>query len=195
MKIKSEPLLIVGTQRSGSNLLRLMLNQLPEIDAPHPPHLLTVFTPLLPIYGNLNIADNFKTLVQDVVAYISVNPVPWFGVSLNAGEVMDRALGNTLAEVFRVVYEIKADAKNARYWCCKSMSNIYYLNQIEGAGIQPFYIHLLRDGRDVAASFKNAIVGEKHIYFIAQQWKKDQEICAALQAKTDPSRFVLIRYE
>jgi hypothetical protein len=195
LKIKSEPLLIVGTQRSGSNLLRLMLNQLPEIEAPHPPHLLTVFTPLLSSYGDLSNVANFKSLVEDVVAYISVNPVPWFGVSLNANEVMDRALGNTLAEVFRVVYEIKAETKNARYWCCKSMSNIYYLDQIDAAGIQPFYIHLLRDGRDVAASFKNAIVGEKHIYFIAQQWQKDQEICAALQAKTDPARFALIRYE
>ncbi len=187
--------MIVGTQRSGSNLLRLMLNQLPEIEAPHPPHLLTVFTPLLSVYGDLSNVANFKSLVEDVVAYISVNPVPWFGVSLNAGEVLGRVSENTLADVFRVVYEIKAEAKNARYWCCKSMSNIYYLNQIDAAGMQPFYIHLLRDGRDVAASFKNAIVGEKHIYFIAQQWKKDQQICAAMQAKTDPSRFVLIRYE
>ncbi len=33
------PIFMIGTQRSGSNLLRLMLNQLPEIAAPHPPSL------------------------------------------------------------------------------------------------------------------------------------------------------------
>ena len=36
----------IGTQRSGSNLLRLMLNQLEGIYAPHPPHILKTFYPL-----------------------------------------------------------------------------------------------------------------------------------------------------
>ena len=31
---------MIGTQRSGSNLLRLMVNQAPDIAAPHPPHIL-----------------------------------------------------------------------------------------------------------------------------------------------------------
>ncbi len=35
-----DPIFMIGIQRSGSNLLRLMLNQLPEIAAPHPPHVL-----------------------------------------------------------------------------------------------------------------------------------------------------------
>lgn len=34
------PIFMIGTQRSGSNLLRLMLYQLPCIAAPHSPHIL-----------------------------------------------------------------------------------------------------------------------------------------------------------
>ena len=45
---------MIGTQRSGSNLLRLMLNQQPAIASPHPPHILERFMPLLPLYGNLD---------------------------------------------------------------------------------------------------------------------------------------------
>lgn len=195
MKTNSAPLLIIGTQRSGSNLLRLMLNQLPEIEAPHPPHILTVFTPLLPLYGDLNKEGNFGQLAKDVVAYVNANPVAWFGLTYTADAVLAQCRGNTLADLFRAVYEIKAAAKGARYWCCKSMSNINYLDQTSAIGMEPFYIHLLRDGRDVAASFKNSIVGEKHIYFIAQQWKKDQQICAALAGKTPANRFKIIRYE
>ena len=40
---------MIGTQRSGSNLFRLMLNQLPEIAAPHPPHILIRLMPLRPV--------------------------------------------------------------------------------------------------------------------------------------------------
>jgi len=34
------PIFMIGTQRSGSNLLRLMMNQLKDISSPHPPHIL-----------------------------------------------------------------------------------------------------------------------------------------------------------
>lgn len=195
MTSNSQPVLIIGTQRSGSNLLRLMLNQLPEIEAPHPPHILQVFFPLLKAYGNLQQEENFRLLVSDIVDYIAVNPVAWHNFPLHTNEVIIRVKENTLLEIFRVVYELKAETKNARYWCCKSMANIYYINEIEKAGLQPFYIHLLRDGRDVAASFKNSIVGEKHICFIAQQWKKEQELAAALANRLPVTQFCTLRYE
>ena len=53
---------IIGTQRSGSNLLRVMLNQLPEIVAPHPPHILQNFLPIIDKYGDLKIDANFKLM-------------------------------------------------------------------------------------------------------------------------------------
>ncbi len=67
----------IGTQRSGSNLLRTMLNQLPEIAAPHPPHILRTFEPLLPIYGDLDQNGNFESLVNDVCSWVERNPVTW----------------------------------------------------------------------------------------------------------------------
>ena len=50
---------MIGTQRSGSNLLRLMLNELPRIAAPHPPHILQRLMPLVPNYGDLEQRENF----------------------------------------------------------------------------------------------------------------------------------------
>lgn len=195
MRLDSQPLLIVGTQRSGSNLLRLMLNQLPEIDAPHPPHLMQMFSPLLPGYGDLDNRDNVERLVSDVAAYVNANPVAWHGITFSAADILPHLTTHTLADIFRVVYQLKAMQKNARYWCCKSMANIYYIPAIEAEGWQPYYIHLIRDGRDVAASFQKSIVGEKHIYFLAQQWKKDQELSAQLLATTPAHRIQQIRYE
>lgn len=195
MKLDSQPLLIVGTQRSGSNLLRLMLNQLPEIDAPHPPHLMQIFAPLLPGYGDLNNHNNRVLLVSDIAAYVNANPVAWHGITLTVTDILPHLTTHTLADIFKVVYQLKALQKNARYWCCKSMANIYYIPEIEAEGWQHYYIHLLRDGRDVAASFQKSIVGEKHIYFLAQQWKKDQELSAQLLATTPADRIVQIRYE
>ncbi len=110
-----QPIQIIGTQRSGSNMLRLMLNQFEEITAPHPPHILQRFFPLLHIYGNLQLASNFHALVDDVCKLVESNPVPWTGVTFNRNEIMVRCKNNSLIEVFRVIYELKAEAENAAF--------------------------------------------------------------------------------
>lgn len=190
-----QPIQIIGTQRSGSNLLRLMLNQFDEISAPHPPHILKQFMPLLPLYGNLHDLENMERLVDDVCSLIEYNPVSWTGVAFDRKEVLSLCESNSLIEIFRVVYNIKANHDHASYWVCKSMGNMHFFDQMEGAGIKPLYIHLYRDGRDVACSFKNAIVGEKHAYHLANQWCENQEACFNLQDRIGSDRFLMVSYE
>ncbi|HWB64150.1 MAG TPA: sulfotransferase [Chitinophagales bacterium] len=190
-----QPLLIIGTQRSGSNMLRLMLNQLPEIAAPHPPHILSVFFPLLPGYGNLETEENFMLLVTDVCRFVKANPVPWRLNMLTPAQIRSRCHHSSLVEVFKAVYEIYTQHHDAQIWCCKSMANLYYIAQIEQQGLHPIYIHLVRDGRDVAVSFRKIIVGEKHIYHLAKQWQTDQQTAHNLCQQYAPGRYILIHYE
>lgn len=195
MKHKLKAIQFVGTQRSGSNLLRLMLNQLPEISAPHPPHILKTFFPLLPNYGDLNKPANFKVLVQDVCRWVNVNPVPWEGITFYAEEIISQCKRNTLMELFQKIYEQKALHDQALFWCCKSMESVYYVDEIERSGIGPFYIYIYRDGRDVALSFMNAIVGPKHIYYLAKKWENEQRLSLLAEEKVGPERFIRIQYE
>jgi len=189
------PVQMIGTQRSGSNLLRLMLNQLKGVSAPHPPHILERFFPLLPAYGDLSIPGNFAKLVNDVCELIEFNPVPWTGLKLDTQAIISRCKRPLLTEIFRVIYEMKAESENASIWICKSLVNIRFADQLEENGMNPLYIHLYRDGRDVALSFKKAIVGEKHIYHIAKQWKEEQDASLQLAEKIGSSRVLKVRYE
>lgn len=189
------PVQMIGTQRSGSNLLRLMLNQLDGVSAPHPPHILERFFPLLPAYNDLAIPGDFSQLVTDICKLIEFNPVPWSGVKLEVPAIVARCKKPLLTEVFRVIYEMRAESENAGIWICKSLVNIRFADQLEENGLNPLYIHLFRDGRDVALSFKKAIVGEKHIYQIAQQWKDEQDLSLKLAQKIGENRVLKVRYE
>jgi hypothetical protein len=193
--MKGSGIQIIGTQRSGSNLLRVILDQSPQIASPHPPHILVTFVPLLALYGSLADDANYKTLVTDVVAYVNANPVPWEGVELNAGEIYRQSTVNSLFELNRLIYEKAAESKNAKYWCCKSMNNVYFADELEAQQDKLKYIYLYRDGRDVALSFQKAVVGDKHIYHIAKQWKKDQDACLALAKQVPANRFFSLNYE
>ena len=190
------PIFMIGTQRSGSNLLRLMLNQLDEIASPHPPHIFERLHPLLDNYGNLKIAHNFAQLVDDVCKLIELNPVEWVDVKLDRNEIISRCGNNrSLAAIYGSVYDIYTEVHDARTWCCKSLVNIHYIDLIEDHFDRPKYIYLYRDGRDVALSFQKAVVGEKHIYNIAQDWTHTQEKAIELMERIHPNRIFCISYE
>ena len=113
---------MIGIQRSGSNLLRLMLNQLPDIAAPHPPHILQRMMPLLPGYGNLQAKENFMLLVDDVCRLVEHNPVLWEGVVFDREKVAQRCREHSLVAVFGAVYDMMVETKGAKTWCCKSLA-------------------------------------------------------------------------
>lgn len=170
-----------------------MLHQHSQVSAPHPPHILQHFFPLLSMYGDLSLRDNFSALANDVCTLVELNPVHW-NIHFDRNEVMKHCDENSLPQLLKSIYEMKAEQKHAKIWCCKSMASVVYVNEIEKAGIHPFYIHIYRDGRDVALSFLKAIVGEKHIYHLAKQWKEEQELAIEVCAKF-PERSFSLRYE
>lgn len=186
-----EAIQFIGTQRSGSNLLRLILNQHDLISAPHPPHLLQTFVPLLSHYKS-TYGDDLKPLIEDMCQWVENNPVPWTQVNLDRDAISKNA--TSIYEVFREIYRQKAHADKAEMWCCKSTFNIKYVHQLEET-IKPFYIHLYRDGRDVAASFKKVIVGHKHAYHLAKQWDDEQWTSIKFLENIEEERKIHISYE
>ncbi|ELS03694.1 hypothetical protein Xen7305DRAFT_00034180, partial [Xenococcus sp. PCC 7305] len=96
---------MIGTQRSGSNLLRLMINQIDGLAAPHPPHILKRLMPLVGNYGDLQNKANFRVLVDDVCRLVELNPVVWEGVILDREDVFNRCQDNSLVAVFSSVYD------------------------------------------------------------------------------------------
>lgn len=189
------PIFMIGTQRSGSNLLRLMLNQLPDIVAPHPPHVLHRMMPISSVYGDLRKDENFASLVDDVCRLVELNPVPWEGVTLDRKKVAAHCRERSVVAVYGAVYQVLADALQARTWLCKSMQNTSFLPQIAGYFPSAKYIYLYRDGRDVAVSFRKAVVGEKHFYHIAKEWADTQRLALKHRDSVPADRFASVSYE
>jgi hypothetical protein len=92
-----DAIFMVGEQRSGSNLLRVMLGQASEIAAPHPPHILQRMMPLMPLYSDLEDEATFHLLVDDVCRLVEYNPVPWEHITtFNRGDVARRCRTRSL---------------------------------------------------------------------------------------------------
>ena len=190
-----EPIFMIGTRRSGSNLLRIMLNQLDDVASPHPPHIFERIQPLIETYGDLETPENFNRLVDDVCELIKLNPVVWENVKINREDILSRCKKNNLSEIYMAAYSIYAESHNATKWCCKSLDNIFHADIIEENFDNPKYIYLYRDGRDVGLSTQKVIIGEKHIYNIAKEWADTQKQAIDLKKKVNPDRLFFVSYE
>ena len=190
------PLFMIGMQRSGSNLLRLMLNQLPSIAAPHPPHILERMGPFESSYGDLSEDKNFLSLVDDVCCLVETNPVKWESVNLDRKAIAASCFERSLVAVYGRVHDSLACAWGAEDWLCKSMANVHYLDEIERYfGESAKYIFLYRDGRDVALSFRKALIGDKTCYHLGKSWHETQQLALDLRDRVDSQRFFGISYE
>jgi hypothetical protein len=189
------PTFMIGTQRSGSNLLRLMLNQLGELAAPHPPHVLERFVPLMDVYGDLESDASFARLVDDVCRLVEANPVPWEAVVLDREAVAADCRRRSLVAVYGAVHDRMAAAWGASDWVCKSLANVHFLPEISDHYPDARYVYLYRDGRDVAVSFRAAVVGEKHFHSIATQWHREQQLALNMPTSIPSERCFGISYE
>jgi hypothetical protein len=195
MEEKIKAIQMIGTQRSGSNLLRLMLNELPGVFAPHPPHILLTFYPLMDRYGDLEVDAHFRSLIDDVCHVIELNPVPWDHTVLDRERVFAMCKRRSLLEVFIRIHDLQCISRDKDTWCCKSLETIAHIGHFAEEGFSPRIIYIVRDGRDVALSFRKAMVGEKHFYHLAQKWKLDQQQSLEYIGSLPPDKYVTIRYE
>lgn len=187
---------MVGEQRSGSNLLRLMLDQSEELAAPHPPHILQRFMPLLPGYGDLEDVRAFEQLVDDVCELVERNPVPWEGMApIDRADIASRCRERSLIAIFGALMDTYADRKGKGMWICKSMTYIRHARELDAYFGTPKYVYLHRDGRDVSLSFMKAVVGEKHPYHIARAWASLQAACIEERSRVGEERFHTVTYE
>jgi len=191
---RMQGLQMIGTQRCGSNLLRLMLNQHSQIFAPHPPHILQLFSDLISGYGNLSNPNSFSLLAEDIVNYIKINPVPWEFIP-DSNSIINSVENQSLIELVEQVYTLSARHLVKDVWCCKSLQNVGYWQELQNTIKDIKFLHLYRDGRDSAVSFKKAPVGEKHIYFIAKQWVSDQIKANNCKLNTNNTSFLALSYE
>jgi len=189
----SSPLFIIGTERSGSNLLRLILDAHPRLFVPHPPHILRYFSPLEPRYGDLAQDDAFRRLVDDVLRLVDGHIHRWDRIP-PAPEVIALAPSRDLFGVFAGVYESARQASGKPRWGCKSTFVVDHGARV----IQTFpgarFLWLVRDPRDVVVSSASSVFSPFHPYFTARLWAEQQATALALEA-AHPQAVLRVPYE
>jgi len=189
--VSTDPFYIIGTERSGSNLLRVILNAHPNIDVPHPPHIMRYFGPLAAGYGDLSQTDNRRRLVNDILRLINTHISPW-DMELDAEKVV--AESSDLMSIVGAIYDQHCAHTNKQRWGCKSTFMVHYVEDALRRDPGARFIWLVRDPRDVAASSRQSVFSPCHPVRTARLWREQQIQAIELKARY-PDAVHRLRYE
>lgn len=186
MSTQDGPILIIGTERSGSNLLRLVLDAHTRIAVPHPPHFMRYLSGI-PYDGDVD------AMVGDAMSLLRDHIHPWPHVIDRAA--VTGAAGPSLFGVVAAIYDQYRVAEGAARWGCKSTFMVEHVDEVLAALPDARFLWLVRDPRDVAASAKRAVFGHCHPYRMALRWTAEQELARAALERWGPQVVHLVRYE
>lgn len=142
---------IVGAPRSGTTLLRLMLDAHPELAIPPETGFLVLGKDLSDMGS-----DPVKAFVDAVTTFPTDAPV-WADFQISAAEFhaeLQELKPFSVAEGFRVFYRLYAARFGKCRWGDKTPMYGRHLGTIEELLPEARFIHLIRDGRDVAVSLR-----------------------------------------
>lgn len=193
---REKPFFIIGSERSGTTLLMVMLGEHPRIAVPEVSWYYPRFRKYLHTYGDLSRPANFRVLAEEMIFGLKT---PFFGLSPNpraiTDEILSRARSQTFGGLFDAILNWYADAQNKPRWGEKTPHNLHFVREILQDFPDAQFVHLTRDGRDVAAEQIDSAFGPTNIYAAAKIWKRTIRVAAELRAKVPSHQWLDISYE
>ena len=167
--MKPDPFFILGCPRSGTTLLQLLIDSYTKIAIPPESHIFSRYATLLDTYGKLSDLNNLRIFVRDLLSDYRIRD--W---SLNIGvdEFIQELETASKENVIELLFELYARRHGKQRWGDKTPQHMLYLSLITNFFPNAKFIHLIRDGRDVAVSSSRTFVGPASIYGIARVWRK-----------------------
>jgi Sulfotransferase family len=176
---------VVGVGRSGTTLLRMMLDAHPQLAIP----------PETQFAGELLDADEAGERGPGLVAQITAAR-NWDDFGLGPEELEGRVGERAdAAEVLRVFYALYAERQQKPRWGDKTPNHVTRMRRLGELLGEARFVHLIRDGRDVALSRRGRGMGSgKPIAATAELWQRRIER-ARKQARRLGGRYLELRFE
>lgn len=187
------PLIVLGVRRSGTTLLRVMLDRNPAVAVPDESY----FVPQL-ARRHRGVVDR-AAFVDDLRRLQTL--VEW---ELSPDEVAERLRpGMPTGEAIAAVFEAYAAERGKTRWGDKTPLYMQHLPLLERLFPSARFVHLIRDGRDAALSFLSVPEGimtagwghPRDAVGFACQWATEVRAARALGGRVGPERYLEVRYE
>jgi hypothetical protein len=186
---------VVGIARSGTTLLRLMLDAHPQLTIPPETH----FLPRLFNHFDRWLKEGVEgaELRERAMELITSHP-RWGDMDLDPDEVRRRMAEHDPlgpGDAARSFYEAYAAHVGKPRWGDKSPPYTWKAKRIQRALPEAHFVHLIRDGRDVALSLSEVSWGPGDLQAAAEKWVDELGRARRRARRLAPGTYIEVRYE
>jgi hypothetical protein len=167
--MEKTPIFIIGCPRSGTTLLRVILDSHPNICCGPETHLI----------------KNMKLIRDRIIERWDM---------LKPYGIEEKELNLKIQEILTLFTNNYLKIKNKNRWAEKTPDNIFYVSEINKFFPNCQFINIIRDGRDVVCSYKERW-GRTAIFLGMKKWNSSIEATYRYRKMFQNNRYIEIRYE
>ncbi|MEM9411515.1 MAG: sulfotransferase [Planctomycetota bacterium] len=164
---------LLSSERSGSNLMRVILDSHRDYSAPHSPHLIKTFVPLLANYGDLRSKDNLAQLANDMRKVVEIQLRSWPFIPTTE-QIIKRTECASFAGLMEAIYGLAAEQDGKSKSFIKDNGCMPLAPEIVTLFPNAKFVYLVRDARDVALSWKKSPGHPGGVKQAARMWLSEQ---------------------
>lgn len=163
--MKRRPFFIVGAARSGTTLLRHLLNRHSEVCVPEETH----FIPqkLRPFVRLLRLGRR-----RDAIEFINASPIiQRWGIRIQAEDLQGFSGEDAYSRAIHILMVRRAKQEDKTCWGEKTPRYLWHIDVLHRLFPEARFICIYRDGRDVALSVIPLRWGPNNVYACARWWQ------------------------
>ena len=181
---------LTGCERSGTTLLRAMVDAHPQVAVPDESHFLQTLVARRPALERTHAVDHCRLL--DLLR-ASPGFRRW---NLDLDEVAATLAETTdLADAIRRLYGLYARGQGKPRYADKTTTYVFAIASIAAVLPEARFVHLIRDGRNVALSLLQQRWGPDTVEDAAVWWRVRVEAARAARAQLPAGRYTELRFE
>ncbi|WP_161604317.1 sulfotransferase family protein [Roseiconus nitratireducens] len=192
----NHPVILIGNARSGTSILSHLMRDWLGIAFPTESQFIIKYFERQEAYRPLEDLVNLRRLVEHLLSERWLERSHKFNkFTLTVDEVIAHVEVKTYAGVLDAIFSCFADHVGLQRWGDKTPGYIHHLDVIYELFPDAKYVHLVRDGRDVALSLSKTYFGSKNPYTAAMRWRDTIDKGGRFAEKLPPDQIITLRYE
>lgn len=190
---RNDPFFVVGAHRSGTTLLRLMLSSHPRLYLPPESEFIPAFFDRSPS-RTLDRTES-RRILGKIFQLRFVRE--WRGAPPDIDDLVPEGETITPARLVDALFTAYAWQHGAARWADKTPTYTSHIDLLHCIFPRARFIHLIRDGRDVALSVLDTWGRRAHVdlVFAARTWKRRTTDARRSAGRLPPELMIELRYE